>query len=156
MGVSTNGEISFGFMFDEGFEFPWDSEKWDGDVTEWWRGVNGYVNPEFDPYDADGNHKPGVSENDPRISAYYAHSREWDNAHPVPVELVNYCSGDCPMYILSISEVGAMARRGYPEKLDFAKFVVSKEQVDALKKFCADHSIEVEGEPSWWLSSYWG
>ena len=29
MGLSTDGEISFGIVFDEGFEFPWDEYDYD-------------------------------------------------------------------------------------------------------------------------------
>jgi hypothetical protein len=156
MGVSTNGEISYGILFEEGFEFPWDNEQGEGDLDDWWKSVNGYENPHFDPFDSAGNYKPGVAKDDPRIDTYFEHSREWVAAHPVPVELVNYCSDDCPMYILALPGLGTTANRGYPQAIDPAQLVVTAEQAQALKDFCAKHGIETNDEPKWWLSSYYG
>lgn len=32
MSTSTNGEICYGILFEEGYEFPWN----DGEMIEWW------------------------------------------------------------------------------------------------------------------------
>lgn len=156
MGVSTNGQLCYGIKFEEDFEFPWGAEEFDGDITEWWRSVNGYVNPNFNPYTEAGEYKPGVTREDPRVDEYFKHSRDWDAAHPVPVGLVNYCSGDYAMYILAVPGVGLSNRRGYPEEFDPSALKVSDEQRAALLEFCKTHKIEHDEEPKWWLSSYWG
>lgn len=156
MGVSTNGQISYGILFEEGFEFPWDCEQFDGDIEDWWKSANGYQNPEFDPYDERGDYKPGVTKDDPRIAAYHGHAREWLQANPVPVELVNCCSADCPIYILSLPEFGATANRGYPQAFHPTLLVERPEHAQQLVDFCAKYGIETSDEPKWWLSSYWG
>ncbi len=105
MGVSTDGQLSFGVVFDECFEFPWDSEEFDGDYDEWWQSVNGYENPNPCPYGDDGGYKPGMNRESPEVKAYHAHSIAWRKENPFPVEIVNYCSGDCPMYLLAVKHV---------------------------------------------------
>lgn len=155
MGVSTNGEISFGYAFDDGVEFPWDSEECGGDIEYWWREISGYQ-PPFQVYSENGGYMPGFSKDDPRIVGYYNHRREWEQASPVPIALVNYCSDDCPMYAITVKGVGLSCCRGYPKEFDPSKLVVTPEQIERLKQFCATHNIEVNGEPKWMLTSYWG
>ena len=104
MSQSTDGQICFGIAFPEGFEFPWgdDSEKW-------WRTINGYK-PPFKLYTDDNedylDELGNVTRERPekRIDAYYEAQRRWDAKHPFPVLLVNYCSGDYPMWILAVPE----------------------------------------------------
>jgi len=55
MGISTNGQLHFGIKFEDGFEFPWDFDdemksSWrSDDIEHWWREVNGFINPKFNP-----------------------------------------------------------------------------------------------------------
>lgn len=157
MGVSTNGVISFGFVFEDGFEFPWDAAQFEDDgIDGWWRHVHGYANPVANPYTPEGNRKPDIDRDDPRISAYHKHTIDWDDAHPLPVVLENYCSNECPMWMLTVPGVGEMARRGYPEKIGPELLTVTPEQVAALVDFCRKYGIETDGEPCWYLTSYWG
>lgn len=153
MGVSTDGQLNYGIVFDEGFEFPW-SER--DDVEDWWREVNGYENPNFDPYDGKGGYKPGVTRDDPRVTAYHLHRREWMAAHPIPIELVNYCSGDYPCWMLALPELKWCASRGCPERIDPAALVVTDEQRNSLIEFCKKYGIEHDAPPAWYLTSYWG
>lgn len=155
MGVSTDGQINYGIPFEEGFEFPW-SEDGDGDIEAWWRTANGYENPMFNPFDESGNYKPGVSRDDPRIGEYFAHQREWMKANPIPVEDVNYCSGDYPMILLAVPGLGLSCSRGDPEAFDPASLVATTEQRQSLLDFCKRWGIEVPSEPAWYLTSYWG
>jgi len=37
MGVSTDAQISFGVMFPEGYEFPWEKDEYDWDINTWWK-----------------------------------------------------------------------------------------------------------------------
>ena len=58
---STDGQLSYGVVFDEDFEFPWDAEKWEGDIEEWWRDVKGFSNPMYYPFDQEGDYEPGYN-----------------------------------------------------------------------------------------------
>lgn len=163
MGESTNGQICYGVVFDEDYEFPWDDEKYEGGIEAWWRDVNNFVNPAFNPFTEEGDYKPGVANDDPRISKYFKQDHEWDKAHPLPVELVNYCSGDCPMFILAVKESCISNNRGFPVQFDPSSLTVSDEARRALLKFCVDYGLEISTEevtevrePEWLLSSYWG
>lgn len=155
MGVSTNGQICYGIIFDDGFEFPWDAEKWGGDIDEWWRDVNGYE-PGFNPYTDEGNHREGVVEDDPRIYEYHSRMQNWMKEHPIPVKLINYCSGEVPMYILAVSCSCITSRRGHPIDFDPKSLTLDGVQGLLLGLFCTKYGIETEDEPKWWLSSFWG
>src|SRR5687768_12176248 len=102
MGTSTNGEISYGIAFDEDFEFPWDDDDGEGDLENWWLAVNGYK-PPFEVYDENG-YIGGKRPSEEKLSEYFAAQRSFQAAHPLPVELVNVCSGEYPMYILAVKE----------------------------------------------------
>lgn len=155
MGVSTNAEINYGIVFDEGFEFPWDDDKYDCDIWEWWRDVNGYK-PLFKPYSDDGGYAPGFSKDDPRIDEYYEHMNKWDEENPIGVKLVNYCSDDCPIYMLAIEKAGILAHRGEPALFVPSELLGAKAMSAWLTEFCAKWGIETEQEPGWYLTSYWG
>jgi len=152
MGTSTNGEICYGIICDEGAEFPWDER---GEIEEWWLlDVLKYKSP-FELYDHKGQYINGVVPSKDKLSEYYDHRHSFLKANPLPVELVNYCSLDYPIYILAVPGSIKRASRGYPIVFDPAKLTVSFDQVQALLDFCEDHGIEV-GEAGWVLSSYWG
>lgn len=157
MGTSTNGQISYGIKFDDGFEFPWDSLEYEGDIENWWtHGVLGF-RYSFELYTPEGNYIGGERPPQEKLDQYYAERREFEAKNPkLPVELDNYCSGDFPMYILSVKGVGTSARRGYPTAFNPSELVVTDEQVNELLGFCQAHGIELDGEPAWYLSSYWG
>lgn len=163
MGTSTDGEISFGIMFEEGFEFPWDEEMDDGenahdfggDIEEWWRLMNGFSLADC-PYDQEGEYKPGFSAKDPRIAAYFTRQSEWDKEHPLPIQLVNYQSAEVPAYIIAVPQSVITARRGYPEELKIDHLKTNEAAKTVLIDFCRRFNIEFDGEPKWWLSSYWG
>ena len=153
MGVSTNGQICFGVLCEEGQEFPWD--EYDGE-EEWWLKICAFK-PSLQVYDLHGNRLPGITE--AQCDKYWEEKRAFAEAHPLPVELVNYCSGDYPMYILAAKDTCQSASRGNAEEFAPAKLTVTPEQTEQLLDFCRKH-IEWEGgnppEPKWYLSSYWG
>jgi hypothetical protein len=142
MTTSTDGQICFGVLFEEGYEFPWDEDPWNGNSEAWWRDVNGYK-PPFEMYNADGDYLGGVRPSQEKIDAYYAHRREWNKAHaPLPVEEVNVCSGDYPIYILAVPGTVKTAGRGYPVEIGVTDLAV---KIDAADAFA-----------TWYLSSFWG
>ncbi len=155
MGVSTNGTISFGVVCEEDTEFPWDTDRFDGDIDDWWREENGFQDVHH-PWTPEGNYAAGWQEKDPRFKEYNAHRHEWTEANPVPVATENYCSGDYPMYAITIPGVGLSCCRGEPEAFKPAELTVSEEQVEALKAFLEKYKIAHDGGPRWLLTSYWG
>lgn len=164
MAVSTNGQICYGVLFEEDYEFPWDAEEWDDDIESWWLfKVCGYANP-FELYDKFGKYVGGKEPHQRRIDRYYSTRQTFEKEHPLPVSLVNYCSGEYPAYILAVPESYIVARRGYPEVLPgpegysdcLAKLEVEIEKSKALLDFCAKYRLIFESGPAWWLSGYWG
>ena len=154
MGQSTDGQICYGVMFEEDYEFPWDDEKYDGDIEDWWRDLCGYK-PTNEIY-SNGGYVGGVKPPESVFQAYYEERRVFDKAHPIPFELVNYCSGDYPMYILAITRTCLSNSRGTPEAFNPESLTITEDEKSNLLDFCAKHGLSFEGEPSWWLSSYWG
>lgn len=151
MGVSTDGQLCYGVAFDEDFVFPWGEDG----IEDWWAyQVHGFKHS-FDLFDSDGAFLDCRLPSQERLDAYFAERRAFDEAHPLPVELVNYCSDGHPMYIVAAVGTLIVARRGSPEVIDPAQLSVTTEQHDALVRFFADHDIEMPREPSWLLSSLW-
>ncbi len=162
MSLSTDGHLSYGIIFDESTKFPWGSED---NIHEWWKKVNNYVNPYYCPYTEQGAYKDDapviftkdgqkrLDFDDPKVTTYYNHWREWSKANPIPVQLVNYCSDDSPMYLIAVKHV--FCSRGYPVEIDPSFLEVSKEEKRKLQEFLDRFGIEAD-EPRWWLTSYMG
>lgn len=162
MGTSTDGIICYGWNVGED-PLPWDGD-FNGDEDKWWKDVNGYQNPLWSPYTPDGELVPELAAqqvnpwdqvSDPRIDEYHAFSRQWAKENPFPVELVNTCSGDCPMYIMAVAGSVTRCLRGYPESFDPSKLVFDEKEFEIAQNFLWEHKIET-GEPRWWLASFWG
>ena len=151
MGVSTNGQICFGVMLEEGVELPWGE-----DIEEWWRKVNDFKDV-HEPWTEEGEYAEGWEERDPRFKEYYDARREWLKKNPLPVALVNYCSGDYPMYILAVPETFIQCSRGYPTEISVPdSFIVTIDQATAVLDFIEKYEIECDKKMRWWLSSYYG
>jgi len=153
MGVSTDGQLSFGVTFEEGFEFPWDFDH-NGDIESWWLDVRGFLPSVPRPWTKDGDYAPGFIKSDPRITEWLSQKSTWLKANPIPVEVVNYCSGDYPLYLLATRHTENY--RGYPKKIDPHAMLDTRRDAERLKKFMDEWGIENDQEPAWWLSSYWG
>lgn len=152
MGVSTDGQLTYGIAFEEETEFPWGEQE----IEEWWiETVHGFK-PSRQIYDADGQYIGGKRPPDDVMNAHFAERQDFEKAHPLPVELVTHCSYDYPMYILAPPGAHHSAHRGYPKEIDPTVLSVSADQHEALLKFCRDHGIEIPGQPKWYLSSLWG
>ena len=154
MGQSTDGQICFGVVFDEDADLPWESEKYDG-IEDWWTEIGGFK-PGFNPYDDQGEYKPGVSDTDPRIDKYYDDRTEWRKRNPLPVELVNSCSADYPIWIIAVQGTVQEANRGNPIEFDPAALTVDPKKLQAFTDFVGKFEIEFGSGPAWYLSSYWG
>lgn len=155
MGQSTNGELWYGFVFEDGYEFPWDAAPFEGDIDDWWLAESGFK-PSVEIYDAadPSGYKGGAKPTEEAISDYYAEKRNFKEAHPCPVETVNYCSGDYPMYALAVCGTGMTAYRGDPKRVE--GLGISPQEIAPLLEFCEKYNLKPEGESGWYLSSYWG
>ena len=152
MGVSTNGQLCYGVLFEEGFEFPWDEYD---DIEDWWAKVKGFT-PTVYPYNSEGDYAEGINAKSPEIDIYHNEKSEWEKANPIPVELVNYCSCDYPMYILTVPSANYYNSRGDAVGIDPTKLLDEQgEAHDILIQFLKEFEIEYEDEPCWLLSSLW-
>jgi len=152
MGVSTDGIIAFGVMCEEGTEFPWDDFD---DVSEWWLTTSGYV-PTLHPFTKLGEYAEGWTEQDSRLDIYFAERRGWEKEHPIPVEVVNYCSHNAPMFAICIPGTLICCTRGYPKAFDVEALRVTEEEVGSLLAFLDEYNIESDRNPQWLLMSFWG
>lgn len=159
MTTSTDGQICFGVELgsEEDNEFPWSGDEHFGEFDEWWlERVSGFTPTKAYPFDERGNYLPGMHCGSPEVEAYFAERREFMKTNPTPFTLVNYCSGDYPALILAVPSTCLTASRGHPLAFDPQALSVTDEQVRQLLAFCETHGLAFEGEPCWWLSSYWG
>lgn len=155
MGQNTDGQICYGIDVSEGEELPWEDEEYKGDEEEWWMIESGFKWEGKEPFDEHGNYAQGVKEGDPLIDEYFAARMKWCEEHPLPIEMVNTCSGDCPMWIVAVPGTLVTACRGYPESIDPSTlFNIDPEKLAQWSAFCEKYGIE--GEAGWYLSSYWG
>lgn len=151
MGTSTNGQICYGLVFEEGHEFPWDIN--DEGIDDWWTfKICGYEHSK-ECYGEAGR-LPGITEAD--IDVYFKERREFDMQNPLPIKLLNYYYGDCPMYILAVPSSVISNRRGYMKEFDPAGLTVTAEEEAALLEFCKKHEIQLPSLPKWFLTSYCG
>lgn len=166
MSTSTDGQISYGVLFEEDDEFPWDAPPYDGDIDDWWLVESGWKWDGEEPYTPEGEYSPGFSRGDPRIDAYFTSRQEWRAYHPCPVKLVNYQSNEFPAYILAIPSTVRTAHRGYPDRFEPWELQIHEEVRADLLRFCQRYRLgrkdgeEVTEAPElecgWFLSSYWG
>lgn len=154
MGVSTDGQISYGVAIEEGFELPWADHD---DIESWWREVVHGYKPPFELYTEDGSeYIGGEKPSSSRISEYYDHRRDFDKDHPIPIDVVLHCSYDYPMYIIAIKGTTKKAWRGYPVAFLPEELIISEKGEKDLKEFMEKYIPDVEFKPNWYLSSLWG
>lgn len=154
MGVSTDAILCYGFSFEAGFEFPWDSEVYNGDYEEWWEEVRKF-DPPVQLFGDNGEWLPGMKSNIKARMLYDKYVHHWNKENPFPVELVTHCSGSHPMFIIASRDSVYESYRGYPILITPTLFTVSKEQKNAVLQFCRTYNIKTAGEPQWWLCSFW-
>ncbi len=158
MGISTNGQLCFGIIYNDGYEFPWDNSPYNGDYEEWWLvEIHGYK-PPFQLYDERGEYLNGKEPSKSQRDAYYKHKFEFKKQHPFPVKVGNYCSGDYPMYMIAVPNSFYSNHRGSLIEIDPDQLKVTVEEVNALVDFCKTYCCAEMSEftPKWYLSSYWG
>lgn len=149
MTTSTDGQICYGVMVEEEFTFPWD---YDDNIEAWWRKIQGYM-PPYVLYNEFGDYSTSATPSQKIINEYYDHQVAFDEAHPLPIELLMHCSFDYPMYILAVPGTVIYAPRGYPKSFNPIGLNVTETGVAILRKFCQEYGIV--GKEGWWLSSLW-
>ena len=158
MSISVDGQICFGFLFEDDYEFPWDLEPQDNpyeDLDDWWvYCVKGFKHS-FEIYEG-RDYLGGIKPADDKIFAYHGEYKKFLEENPVPVELLNCCSGDRPQYILTIKRSCLTANCGEPATFNPETLKVDNSEVEKLKAFVAEHKLEPKSGPSWWLCSYYG
>jgi hypothetical protein len=142
MSTSTNGELWYGVVFEEGYEFPWDAEPDDGDIQDfddWWRAGQGFDATKGYP-----------------TEGWLDYQKQFDIEHPCPVVEVNYCSGEYPMYGLAVKGTLRTAYRGSPKLIEGLE--VSESEIQLLRDFLTKYNLSPKSEEpeGWYLSSYWG
>lgn len=157
MGVSTDGQICYGVIFPEEFQFPWgDTEK--DNIDTWWIEKVHKYKPPFQLYDEKGAEIGNPTKE--RSDEWWEHRRVFEKAHPLPVTLVNCCSLSHPKYILACPSSIMISNRGYPQPFLRSGLQAEPREIMALGKFLEEH-LKVpldEGNsptPQWYLSSYW-
>ena len=82
MSTSTDGQICYGIAFEEGFEFPWDADEYDGDIEEWWTvGILGFRRS-FEMFTSQGEWIGGVEWPQEKCDEYYDERRRFEEARP--------------------------------------------------------------------------
>jgi hypothetical protein len=159
MGISTDGQLCFGVLFEDGYTFPWDEEPWNGDSDKWWlKGVHEFK-PSFEIYDGEGGYLNGERPSQELIDKYYKEEKDFlEKVGEFPVKMENYCSGEYPMYIITLDSKSYTNNRGTPKEINpETDFVVTDEEKKIIRDF-VDTYIKPEEpmEAKWYLSSYWG
>lgn len=155
MSTSTDGQICYGVVFEEDYEFPWD-EEYGGDIEEWWLYESGWRWNGEEPFTPEGYFAHGFNDGDPRLDAYWDSRSEWQKDHPLPIILVNYQSSEVPAYILACPSTTRTANRGYPVRFNPLELVVSEDEKMSLLDFCRRYELTPNLEAGWYLTSYWG
>ena len=156
---------------DPDYEEPEDSEdiedEEDNDIEAWWAEVNGVSSKELwkQYYAWEAENKTGdyIKDNDlvdryeklhpewrVALDKYYEDKKATDET--CPVEIVQHCSYEYPMYILAAKGQHWNAWRGHPVEIESLN--VDEAARVRLKEFCRVYDIEFE--PKWILASMWG
>lgn len=152
MGVSTNGQICYGVLFEDGYAMPWDESR--HTESEWYYRLFPDYPTADELYTEEGNLKEGVTQEEliTRLTQRRAYR---DKKEDLPFEAVNVCSCDYPMYILAVPGTTKSAARGYLEVLDFNDLQPDPVALDKFLSFMSEHFPDIDVKLEWYLSSLW-
>lgn len=142
MGQSTNAIMAFGF--DLGEELP---DSFEANAEDDGEDDGGFESDDFLLRDYDA----GIPEWQPGLSPDYWKDKR-DALAKIPVDLIQHCSGDYPMYFLAVRGTQRTATRGNPTQA--SQYLIGQDEIDALRAFCDKHGIEWQ-EPKWYIFSMW-
>lgn len=158
MSTSTDAILFFGYQWEYGVP-PFCSEDGDEiiDPNDWetyWAAAHG-INPPKEEYPSDRTDQSPAAGT---IRAVYA--EYWDKkralAEVAKCRIDTHCCCEEPMPYLAIKESRIVASRGFPEEVTPGRIIAPKEWHDQLRQFAEKINLKLEGEPKWWLVSYWG
>lgn len=153
MGVSTDGMICFGIDFGEETDFPWQVSDYE-EIEEWWLVVKNYK-PSVEIYDENGNYIGDKATQLEVVRNYYKERHDFLEKNPVPVDVVTYCSYDCPMYVLAVPGTLKIASRGDAVELD--EFQIDHNKLVDFYAFFTEFGIDIDDKKvTWYLTSLWG
>jgi len=73
------------------------------------------------------------------------------------ISIVMHCCYEDPMAIVALAETEKTAWRGSPQRINtYDMHFLGSSNDNKLKAYCEKYELETEGEPGWWLVSWWG
>ena len=154
MSTSTDAILFFGVLLDEDQELPWEDS--DDEFGGWFIRNETAWKPAKECYDENGEHLPGVTEED--VTQYWAEFRDYEPKH---FEIVYHCSYEYPMFGLALKDCTLRAYRGYPKVVNFGEIISAEKALalpddrQVLDDFIKKHGLKVS-EYGWYLVSMWG
>lgn len=134
MGQSTDAILFYGILFEDEDEAP--EFMREAGYDDWWE----FLEAESGlPLYGEAGH------------SFEAHQEYREKQ---PVDLIQHCSGDYPMYGLCVRGSEVTARRGYPISLEDGLPEISNDQEQAFFHWCEKHNIKLQ-DPKWILCSNW-
>ena len=147
MGQSTDAILFYGYCLEEGTELL--ADEFDGDWEEAYARKMG-LSPPVEPFpEKDG---PGTAAIKAKYAAYWEAKRHLATKSGAVIGY--HCSGDYPMPYVAIRASEIRAHCGYEREV--VSLAVQPEWRAMLDEFCRIMNITPNGEPKWWLVSYWG
>jgi hypothetical protein len=149
MSSSTRGQLYYGVVLKDGFETPW----YDDFIEEWWiHEVHKF--PQANRFfDESGHRIPGMDE---EWRIYVNSFDEFKYAHPCPIEIIHMGNYDYPLSMLAVVNRGWTSYRRFPVRIEPSDMVHTDGDYQILMSFCEKYGIKYNGEPAWYLSSFWG
>lgn len=146
MGQSTDALLMYGFEIGDSEDGPmfWEDEPDEDDAPEWETFVAAKL----------GVPHPGDYSEDklPEFQVYWEAKRQV--IAELGVEIERHCSGDYPIYVLTVKDSVSRAWRGDAKTFDVLP-IAEPDWDQQLRSFCELVGIEPK-KPTWLLASYWG
>lgn len=126
-GYKANAYLVYGIKFEDDSVFPW---SWDGDESVHW------------------SERGNISSWWRKVNGYGLN----DKYPCAPVDTVNYCNYDAPMYILTPSSIEYKeCEQGDPVTIQPSDLIIPETARDELIAFCEKYGIKYDNRPQWWL-----
>lgn len=106
----------------------------------------------FDQYDIGGTYFDDLVDAILNIDQNLSYSEKKAARNKFPVDLLQHCSYDYPMYFLAIRGTDMRAYRGSPKAIPIDHFKLSNEQIIAFNRFCVDIGVD-PAEADWQIFS---
>ena len=159
MSISSDGQLCYGIAFEIDYEFPWLNEKWEGELEDWWfKGICKYK-PLFEIWNNQGEYIDGIKPSEQKIKKYYKNYNKFKKDNPMPVDVVQHCSYNYPMYIIAVPGTYQNNCRGDVTEIKIRDISKKEEQnvIDFCEKYCKNEYDKFpKMELKWLLTSMYG